>query len=168
MGQHTTMRLRAEACPSAGWGASSGHRGPSDKRRVCHLHAGGRWHLGRRVNAARSHTHTHTHTRPITPHRSARSRLPRAPPRSQQFNDLLRSRQFHDLHRFSHGLPKTPEMGPPRFGPKTAQSLRLSGKFVNNSGANIPGNPITRVTSQLIPQIINRRVTSLHPIVNDG
>ena len=107
-----------------GGGASSGHRGPSDKRRLGHLHARGRWHLGRRVNAARSaHTHTPAHTSPLrTPSSSRRSGslAPAAPkpehpaqhtqgnlttcPRSRQLHDLPRSPsldvrmgQFHDL-----------------------------------------------------------------------
>ena len=163
MGRHTTVRLRIKACPSAGWGASSGHRGPPNKRRLHHLHARGRWHLGRRVNAARSRTRTHARARapdhssplrtlPASPRRarsslttcfgrgsfttcpgrprSAHSQLPRAPPRSQQLNDLLRSRQLHDLHRlshgrFSHGPSKNAHFAPPpKAGPRNRPSTR--------------------------------------------
>ena len=63
-----------------GGGLLGAHRSesPSDKRRLYRLHARGRWHLGRRVNAARS-AHTHTRARLLTPHRSARSRARCAP-----------------------------------------------------------------------------------------
>ena len=85
---------------------------PSDKRRLYHLHAKGRWHLGRRVNAARS-AHTHTRAPAHTPPLRALSgslrsgslapatAKPEHPAHHTQgsLTTCPRSRQFHDLPR---------------------------------------------------------------------
>ena len=138
MGQHTAVRLRAEACPSAGWGASSGHRGPSDKRRLHHLRARAVGILGAALTRfARTHTHTRAndHSSPLRtlqasprrarsslttcfgrgsfttcPSRPRPTTLPASPRRDPA---PPRSQQFSDLLRSQqfHDLPKSPSLG---------------------------------------------------------